>query len=76
MVLRGNVTTIEQIALRFSQDIHAPLRMNSHDFNDSLTFHLLSPSGQIFFLSNTLVYDQIPAKLMTFPSASAGLGTC
>lgn len=38
---------------------------------DPLTFHLLIPSGQNFNVANTWVDDQIPANLMTFPSAAS-----
>lgn len=34
-------------------------------------FLLAPPWGQIFILPTTLVYDQMPALLMTFPSSSA-----
>ncbi len=39
----------------------------------SLTFHLAPSSDQHVDVSNTLVYDQTPAELQKFPSASAGL---
>ncbi len=55
--------------MKFGTDIHVPL-MNCKLFGDLLTFHLAPSSGQHFDLSKTLVYDQTPAKLMTFPSAS------
>ncbi len=43
-------------------------------FGDPSTFHPAPPSRQHFNLSNTLVYDQIPAKnKKTFASASAVL---
>ncbi len=38
------------------------------NFDDPLTFHVAPSSDLSFTLSNTLVHDQIPAKLMTFPS--------
>ncbi len=47
----------------FGRDIHRPQRMNRNDFGDPLNLNL----------SNILVYAQIPAKLLTFPSASAVL---
>ncbi len=47
-----------------------PLRMKCNHFVDPSTFLLLPSSGQILNLYSTLVYDQIPARLMTFPSAS------
>ncbi len=52
--------------------IHGPQRMNPNDFDDPLTFHQVPSSGQ---KSNCViqVFDQIPAKLKTFPSASAVL---
>ncbi len=50
-------------------DIHVPIHCNY--FGNSLTFHLVPPSGQNFCLSSALVCDQILAKQMTFPSTSA-----
>ena len=50
--------------------------MNCNNFGDPPTFHLAHSSGQNLNLSNTLVYDQIPAKLMTFPSALSVLENC
>ncbi len=38
--------------------------------------YLAPSSSQIFNFSNTLVYEQIPAKLMPFPWASAVLDVC
>ncbi len=52
-------------------DFHVSLRMNCNNFGDPLTFHLAPSSRQNFNLSSALVYDQIPVKLITFPSASA-----
>ncbi len=43
-------------------DIHGPQRMNCNNFGDPPTFPLLPTAGH---LSSTLVYDQIPAKLLT-----------
>lgn len=54
-------------------DIRGPQRMNSVDFGDPLTFPLVPSLGQTFLLSNTLVHDQILAKLMTFPSANVNM---
>ncbi len=48
-------------------------RIIRNNFGDLLTVHLAPSSGQIFDLSNALVYDQTPAKPVTFPSASAVL---
>ncbi len=65
----GNFLTID---MQFDTDIHVPLRMNSNNFGNPLTFHLVPSSGQTFYSSNmwtntqNIVYDQIPAKLMTF----------
>ncbi len=52
---------------------HGPLRMKPADFGDLQNVHPASSSDQNLNLSNTLIYDQIPEKLMTFPSASAAL---
>lgn len=38
-----------------------------------ITCPVAPSSGQHLQMFNTLVYDQIPAELMTFPSSSAGL---
>ncbi len=59
--------------MKFGSDIQVPLRMNCKNFGDPLTFHPAPSSGQHVSVSNTLVYDQIPAELQTLPSASAGL---
>ncbi len=48
--------------------IHGAHVMRANDFGDPLIFHLAPPKCN---LSNTLVYDQIHAKLMTFAPASA-----
>ncbi len=48
--------------MTFCTDIHGPQK-NPNNF--SLNFRLAPSSGQNFNLSNTLVYDQIPAKLKT-----------
>lgn len=52
-------------------DIHDLLWMSCINFG----YHLsdVAPSSGQIFMSVTLVYDQIPAKLKTFPSASAVL---
>ncbi|RCU35037.1 hypothetical protein DVA81_18250, partial [Acinetobacter baumannii] len=52
-------------------NIHISLRKNCYKFGDPLTFHLAATSGPNFILSNTLVHEEIPTKLMTFPSAWA-----
>ena len=57
--------------MKFGADIHGPKRMNPNEFGDYLTFHLEPSLGQKLCLSNTFVYDEIPAKLLTFPTASA-----
>ncbi len=57
-------TNIRWIAIKFGTDIQVPLRMNCNHFDEPLTFHIAPSSGQNFNLSNTLVYHQIPAKLM------------
>ncbi len=44
---------------------------NCNNFGDRLAFPLAPPSGQILYFSNTLVYDQIPAKPVTFPLSAA-----
>lgn len=49
--------------MKFGTDTHVPLRTNRGD--------PLAPSpGQTLNLYNILVYDQILAKRMSFPSAS------
>ncbi len=53
--------------------VHVSFRMNCKNFDDPLTFPLAPSSGQHVDVSNTLVYEQIPAELQTLPSASAGL---
>lgn len=56
--------------MKFCSDVYSPQRLNLNDFSDILTFPLVLLSGQNLNLSSTLVYDQIFAKVMTFPSAS------
>lgn len=53
-------------------DIRYPLRMNYNNVGDPLTFYCM-PSGQNICFSSTLVYNEIPAKLMTFISLSCTL---
>ena len=53
------------IAMKFCTVI--TLQMNYNNSGNPLTFHLISP-GQSCNLSNTLLYNQKPAKLMTFPT--------
>ncbi len=62
---------LDTFAIKFGPP--CPLRMNCNNFAHRLTFLLAPSSGQNFSLSNTLVYDHIPEKVMTFPSASAVL---
>ncbi len=53
-------------------DIYIHIHYLSHPyFGDLHTFPLSPSSG--YNLPNTLVYDQIPVRLMTFPSVSAVL---
>ncbi len=33
-----------------------------NDFDDTLTFHLVPSSGQMFDSSSTLIFDQMPDK--------------
>ncbi len=51
--------------MQFSTYIHGAHMMNLN-FGDPRTFHLVPPSCQNSNLSNTLVYDQILAKLICF----------
>ncbi len=66
-------TTTAWIATTFPTHVHAPLRVNCSNFGDPLTVLLVPWWGQHFKLSSNLFYDQIPAKLMAVPSASAVL---
>ena len=50
----------------FCTDIHGPLKMDPADFGNLL----VPPAGHFVNLSNTLVYDEIPAKLMTSPASA------
>ncbi len=56
---------LDCLQLHLAHSIMPPLRMNFNDFGGPLNFHLVPSSSQNFNLSNTLVYDEIPAKLMT-----------
>ena len=58
-------TTIGYIAMTFGTDTHIHFRVHYYHFGDSLDFDLVPSSGQTFNLNNTVVYDQIPAKLKT-----------
>ncbi len=54
--------------MKFGTDIHNPQKMNCNSF-DPLTF-----SGAIIkIVICPILYDQIPANPMTFPSASVVL---
>ncbi len=57
--------------MKFVSEIHVSLRMNCNKFGDPLTFHVAPSKGQLFRFCSSLVYDQMPAKVMTLPSASA-----
>lgn len=53
--------------MKFDLDIPASLKMSCYNFGDPVIFfHLTLSLYQYYFMSSTLVYDQIPAKLMTF----------
>ncbi len=54
-------TTVGWIAMKFGLDIYVPLRVNCNNFGDPSMFHVAPPLN----LSNTLVYDQIHAEIMT-----------
>ncbi len=70
----GNVSRIiGWIVTKFGTHIHVTFRMNCNNFGDPLTCYLAPSSGQNLNVSSTVVYDQIPAELMTVPSASAVL---
>ncbi len=60
------LTNTDCVAMKFCTDIHGPKRMKPNDF-----VHPPPSSDHSFYLSSALVYDQIPVKLMTFPSGSA-----
>lgn len=47
--------SIGLIAIKYGSDIHAHFRMNCDNLGDP-------PSGPKIYLSNILIYDQIPAK--------------
>lgn len=57
--------------MKFGTEIHIPLRIDCLHFGDPLTYLLVISSGESLGLSNT--FDQIPTKLMAFPSAIAVL---
>ncbi len=69
---RNTSTAVGWIVMKCGSDIHVPLRMNCKNFVIPWS-HLAPSSGQHVNVSNTLVYDQTPAELQTFPSAPAGL---
>ncbi len=51
-------TQVTRIVMKFSTDIHVPVRMNCNQFADPLTFHTAPSSGQNLSSSNTLVHDK------------------
>lgn len=53
--------------------IHVPLKNNSNNFDDCLTFHLAPSSGLNLNLSNAFIDNYLPANLTTFPASSAVL---
>lgn len=58
--------------MKFGTDIDV-LMINTINSCEPLTFHVVSSSGQNIKMSSILIYNQMPAKLMTFPSSSAVL---
>lgn len=62
-------TSTGWIVTKSGTDVHVPLRMNCIYFCDPLTF----PETPSSCHHNTLVYDWIHTKLMTFPSVSSTL---
>ncbi len=65
-------TSTGWVALKFVTHSHVHIRMTCIHIVDPLTFHLHVHHHQVnICLPNTLACDQIPAKLMAFPSASA-----
>lgn len=50
--------------MKFGPDIIGAPTMNSNNFVDPLTLPLAPPAGHNVKLSNSLVYDRIPAKMM------------
>ncbi len=52
--------------MKFGPNVHGALKMKCDHFGDRLTFHLAPPSGQNVILYNTLVYDQVPARLVLY----------
>lgn len=71
VVLREMSQTFGWIAFQFGSVIRVSLRMICDHFCDPLTFPVSPSSGRNFYMSNTVVYDQKPAILITFPSVSA-----
>lgn len=56
------------IGLKFGLDLYAPFTINCNNFGDHLPFLLAASSGH--FNLYMLVFDQIFAHIMAFPSAS------
>lgn len=56
-------------ATKFGSDIYGVQWMHDSDFGDP-SFHPAPSPRQSFNLSKTFVHDEIPAKPMTFSSAS------
>ncbi len=61
------------ISIKVCAHIRVPFGMKCNDFGDPLIFHVAPLWDQNFILPSTLIYDQIPEKLMQFQSASAVL---
>lgn len=76
-------STSTYIGTNFGTDFHGPWTMSSpvlgnllifpwhHHKADFLVLYWNISSGQHFNLSHVLIYDHIPAKLVTFPLAQA-----
>ncbi len=50
--------------MTFDTEVPVPLRIKCNKFGDPLTFNPAPSSNQNFNVSNTLVYDHIPAELL------------
>ena len=53
------------MAVKFGKHIHGTKGMDCNNF-EPLTFDQAAPSGQHFIFPSSLVYERIPAELMTY----------
>lgn len=66
----ATLRTLDGFPINFMQIFRSPLKMNSNNYGRPLAFHLAPSSGQHLNWSEIQVYDKMPAKQISFVSAS------